>query len=152
MKQLSVIHYETKPWKNGKGVTSQIAISPSHSRFPIDPFRWRISMASIDADSEFSTFPGYQRVLVVWKGAGLYLNDQELKPLQVFHFDGKDGLYARLKAGLVQDLGVIYRSEEVQVELAIHPIRSGQSIRFPVNSDETFVFAVFGITRISAAC
>jgi len=55
------------PWKNGGGVTTEIAVSPSGAG--IDDFDWRISMASVPASGPFSTFAGIDRVLAVLDGA-----------------------------------------------------------------------------------
>ena len=54
------------PWKNGLGVTTEILIDPSDAT--IGNFDWRLSMARIDADGPFSSFPNIDRLLVVLEG------------------------------------------------------------------------------------
>jgi len=53
-------------WKNGGGVTRQVAVSPPGSG--LADFGWRISIATIAACGPFSVFPATDRELVVLKG------------------------------------------------------------------------------------
>ena len=57
------------PWKNGRGVTREIAREPAIG----GEFAWRLSLAQIDADCDFSAFPGYRRALVLVTGDNLQL-------------------------------------------------------------------------------
>ena len=50
------------PWRNGGGVTWEIARSPDGPKD--DDFDWRISIAEVAAGGPFSAFPGIDRVLV----------------------------------------------------------------------------------------
>jgi environmental stress-induced protein Ves len=54
------------PWKNGGGVTREVAIWPPGA--DLANFDWRISMATIDAQGPFSPFPGVDRMLTVLSG------------------------------------------------------------------------------------
>jgi environmental stress-induced protein Ves len=54
-------------WKNGGGVTRELAVSPPGSGFA--DFRWRISIATVTAGGPFSVFPATDRELVVLNGA-----------------------------------------------------------------------------------
>jgi environmental stress-induced protein Ves len=54
------------PWKNGLGVTTEIAIEPAGAT--LDHFDWRLSMARIDASGPFSSFPNIDRLLMVLDG------------------------------------------------------------------------------------
>ena len=44
--------FNTIPWKNGKGQTTELAISENGS---IDDFDWRLSIASVVEDGAFSS-------------------------------------------------------------------------------------------------
>ena len=46
-------------WKNGAGWTTEIAARPDGD------FDWRLSVAEVDEDSEFSRFPADDRTLLV---------------------------------------------------------------------------------------
>jgi len=54
------------PWKNGGGVTSEIAAFPTGSS--IENFGWRISTALVEAAGPFSIFEGVDRILTVLEG------------------------------------------------------------------------------------
>jgi environmental stress-induced protein Ves len=59
------------PWKNGGGVTYEIAVFPEGAA--IDAFDWRLSMADVKADGPFSMFPGIERSLGIVDGEGIQL-------------------------------------------------------------------------------
>ncbi len=65
--------YRAMPWKNGRGVTREIAVFPPHSALVGQSFLWRISLADVTRDCEFSSFPGYDRSLMLTEGAGMEL-------------------------------------------------------------------------------
>ena len=62
------------PWKNGRGETTEIAVHPAGAS--IDDFGWRVSMAGVAEDGDFSLFPGIDRTLAVLTGAGIELQVQ----------------------------------------------------------------------------
>ena len=59
------------PWKNGGGVTRQIAIDPPGSG--LDDCGWRLSTAEVAQDGPFSRFDGVDRQLHILAGEGLDL-------------------------------------------------------------------------------
>lgn len=61
--------YRAMRWRNGRGVTLEIAREPATG----EQFSWRLSLADIDADGEFSAYPGYRRALVLVAGTSLQL-------------------------------------------------------------------------------
>ncbi|QND51591.1 HutD family protein [Phyllobacterium sp. 628] len=66
MRILRATDHRQMPWKNGKGVTTEIAIFPGDAS--VDNFDWRISMAKVPASGPFSAFAGVDRVLAVLEG------------------------------------------------------------------------------------
>lgn len=109
MHRIAVADLEPVPWKNGGGVTREIAGAADG-----DGFLWRLSLAQIDRDGPFSAFPGLGRILTVVAGAGLVLDlgqgGRDVAPLDPLEFDGAAPVSARLGAGPVQALNVIYRA------------------------------------------
>ena len=99
--------YQIMPWKNGRGVTAQIAVQKDPDQ-PEKDFLWRLSAATVSQDNLFSSFPGLERLLVVWKGQGLWLNDRFLEPFKVLLFSGNSQVNCRLVGDEVIDLGLIY--------------------------------------------
>ncbi|MFE4721071.1 HutD family protein [Streptomyces sp. NPDC056728] len=59
------------PWKNGGGVTRNIAASPPDAG--TDDFVWRVSLADVEGDGPFSAFPEVDRTLTMVEGAGMEL-------------------------------------------------------------------------------
>jgi len=55
-----------QPWKNGGGVTREVAIWPPGSDF--DSFDWRVSIAEVCEAGAFSRFENIDRTLVILKG------------------------------------------------------------------------------------
>lgn len=114
--------YRVMPWKNGGGSTTELAIEPAGSGLS-DPFLWRVSSARVAASGPFSTFPGYERSLMLLEGAGLLLDleskgRQRLKhPGQVLAFSGDDAASAALIQGPCVDFGVISDPRRVRTSL-----------------------------------
>lgn len=53
-------------WKNGGGVTREVAVHPPGSG--LDAFDWRISIAEVRSSGLFSIFPGIERLMAVLNG------------------------------------------------------------------------------------
>jgi environmental stress-induced protein Ves len=99
------------PWKNGGGMTREVAVWPPGAG--MDDFDWRVSLADVAADGPFSAFMGVDRVLTVVEGQGLVLDlEGQATPLDVlspFAFPGEATVAARLTAGPIRDLNVMVR-------------------------------------------
>lgn len=79
------------PWKNGKGLTREIALLPSDGERV--PFHFRLSMASLGDPGPFSLFPGIERTIVPLDGGGFALKQGEapqhwVSRLEAFTFRG----------------------------------------------------------------
>jgi environmental stress-induced protein Ves len=100
------------PWKNGGGVTYEVAADPPGAGFA--DFGWRVSTALVASDGPFSRFDGIDRTLVLIEGAGLTLEiagravalAPESPPVA---FDGETPVHATLAAGPILDLNVMVR-------------------------------------------
>ncbi len=66
MRLLAAADRVDAPWKNGGGITREIAAWPPHAGF--DDFDWRISQADVKAPGPFSRFEGIDRILTVLEG------------------------------------------------------------------------------------
>ncbi len=104
-------------WKNGLGKTQQIAVFPSSASVVDNNFDYRLSSAKITADCEFSSFPGYDRVLIIWQGEKLMINGQHLPLHQPYFFHGEDIILATLGNNIVIDVGLIYQRKKFKVEV-----------------------------------
>lgn len=101
---------KTVPWKNGRGVTTEVAIEPPGAG--LGQFLWRLSSAPVNEPGPFSLFPGYDRLLVLVKGTELVLKGastrRKLTPDSVVGFPGEEEIHAELPKGSIQDLGLIF--------------------------------------------
>jgi environmental stress-induced protein Ves len=98
------------PWKNGLGHTTELAINEGGN---LDHFDWRLSIASVITNGEFSNFSGYQRNLVLIEGNGLTLDHQNGESdklttlLDIASFDGSYRTLGSLNEGSIKDLVLI---------------------------------------------
>ena len=111
-----------QPWKNGAGLTREIAIGPRGAT--MDGFDWRISVARIDRDAPFSAFDGVDRCITLLRGAGMVLRshdgaiDKRLAAVgEPFSFSGDVQVDATLIAGACDDLNVMVRRGRWQAEV-----------------------------------
>jgi len=97
------------PWKNGKGITREVAKS-----YDDNGLIWRLSSANITQDGPFSNFPNLNRISTVTIGVGMRLIDTNThakvlaslyKPIL---FSGDQPLEAQLIDGPIQNFNVIY--------------------------------------------
>src|SRR5487761_727801 len=72
--------YRRMPWKNGLGMTTELAVSPVGAGLNGRPFDWRVSLAEIETGCEFSLFPGYDRSILLSEGAGMELSFDSAPP------------------------------------------------------------------------
>ncbi|WP_328867396.1 HutD/Ves family protein [Streptomyces sp. NBC_00304] len=109
------------PWKNGGGVTREIAAAPGPAG---DGFDWRVSLADVTEDGPFSAFPGVDRTLTVVEGAGMDLmvdGEHHIvdEPYWPHGFPGDVETGGRLLAGPVVNLNVMHRRDRVRAEVAV---------------------------------
>jgi environmental stress-induced protein Ves len=71
MHRFSLRNLPAQPWKNGGGITREIAAIP-HGTSMAD-FTWRVSVAEIARSGPFSPFPGIDRQILLLTGAGVRL-------------------------------------------------------------------------------
>jgi environmental stress-induced protein Ves len=62
--------YISMPWRNGAGVTREIAREPAQG----ENFAWRLSLASLQANGPFSSYSGYERCVALVEGRGFRLH------------------------------------------------------------------------------
>ena len=109
---LSTADYRRLPWKNGRGRTTEIATWPAAAS--LDAFVWRISIADIECDGPFSSFPGIDRTIVLIAGAGMRLagdgHDADLRArFDPYQFSGDETIGCALVEGPVRDFNLMVR-------------------------------------------
>jgi environmental stress-induced protein Ves len=139
--------FRATPWKNRGGITHEAIRVPASG----DPFRWRVSVANIDASGPFSEFAEYNRKMVLLKGAGIELRfaDGTHKTLrtvgELVEFDGALALHCELLNGPCVDLNLmVSKSDHVDVRVE----RFTESLALSASRNETtLVFAIdHGVT------
>lgn len=101
------------PWKNGGGVTREVAAWPEGAG--LDTFVWRVSVADVAQPGPFSRFAGIDRTLVLLSGAGMLLDDADghthslTQPLDIARFNGEAAIDARLVDGATRDFNLMLR-------------------------------------------
>lgn len=108
---------EEIPWKNGGGITRNIA-----SQMDGDTTLWRLSMADVASAGPFSNFAGLTRVLTVIEGDGMVLHgpDGDLKAgfAQPVTFDGATPITATLTQGPICDFNLMFDTDRCEAEAA----------------------------------
>jgi environmental stress-induced protein Ves len=122
MQKRSNQDYQTMPWKNGGGSTTELAVFPPGAG--IDDFVWRLSRATVNLDGPFSHFAQIDRSLAILSGEGLVLHsDSEQRtsiPVRLtqasmpYQFAGELPIFAELCSGPVVDLNLMTRRDVCQ--------------------------------------
>lgn len=136
--------YRRMAWKNGGGITTEIARSAGD-----DEFDWRISIAEIAQDGDFSVFPGIDRELMLLDGGGveLLIGDDAAVALtqryQKHAFPGEAPVSCRLLDGPTRDFNVMVRRGRYAAELLARPI-VGAQLLFPAAATSWIVHVAQG--------
>jgi environmental stress-induced protein Ves len=128
MQRINVREITPKPWKNGAGVTREIAVGPARSNEnAAGDFDWRISVAEVECDAPFSAFPGIDRCIVLLRGAGMLLKARDGsiehrldRACEPFRFAGEAALDATLFNGPCGDFNVMTKRGEFRCEIGVH--------------------------------
>ncbi len=113
--------FKASPWKNGGGITYEIARSDG-----AENFGWRLSVADVKTSGPFSLFPHHHRILVVIEGSGMHLvgatKTYNAAPALPVHFSGQEQITGQLVNGACRDFNVIFDPLrfEANVQLATH--------------------------------
>jgi uncharacterized protein len=115
--------YRRERWRNQLGWTREIYKAPEGNDWD-----WRLSIAEIERDSAFSSFPGIDRELVLLSGNGMRLrfDDGEehelLPPHDKLRFAGERVVTGELLDGPTHDFNLMWRREHVHAELWHRPL------------------------------
>jgi hypothetical protein len=120
--------YARMRWRNGAGWTTELAVRPAGATLDTG-FDWRLSVAEIDADSEFSAFPDYERTILLLEGGGMELafGDGRAPVMlnvrgQPFDFSGTDAVRCRLLDGPSRDFNVMVRRGRWRAKTTFRPL------------------------------
>lgn len=148
--RLSPDAYRRMLWKNGLGVTTEIARSPETG----DSFDWRISIADVVSDGPFSTFDGMDRIILTIEGEGMILTHPErdqtvtLGGFEPYAFRGEWVTTCRLRGGPIRDFNVMTRRETTGAEVEILNLSSMKTVA--VESATAMLYCASGSCRVEA--
>lgn len=135
------------PWKNGLGMTLELAVEPPSATLESD-FHWRLSSAEVATSGPFSAFPGLQRWLLLLDGAGFRIDfgergcvllDESRVPLT---FSGDWPATATLLEGPCTDLNLMVDPGRCRASLQVlHP---DAELTIPLAPGTHLVFVVAG--------
>jgi environmental stress-induced protein Ves len=128
----------SEPWRNGGGVTRELASHPKAASAQDGAWDWRVSIADLTKAGDFSAFPGMERVVTVVDGELLLLTvdgaEHPLEKYRPFRFSGDAAANGALPTGDIRNLNVITRAGSFKgftsiIELSkkrAHPVFEGQ--------------------------
>jgi environmental stress-induced protein Ves len=129
LRQLPRTAHRRVRWKNGLGWTTELAVEPTEGEF-----EWRVSIAEVDSDCDFSRFPGIDRSLLVLDGEGMAVHVEgqpavrlvaEGEPLA---FPGEVATRCELVGGPTRDFNVMTRRGVIEHALTFHRLRDRGSL------------------------
>ena len=140
------------PWKNGGGLTREVALDPPGS--DLGRFDWRVSIAEVHRGGPFSSFPGVDRHMAVLSGRlALAMADRgtltlvpENPPLT---FAGDLAVTAEPLQSPVTDLNVMTRRGRYVARLSRYSLPASTQIRF--EADTTLILALTELTLHAAS-
>ena len=145
LRPLPAHEYRRERWRNGHGWTREVLRMPEGA----DDWDWRLSIAEIEHDGPFSSFPGIERILVLLHGNGVRLrfDDGELRevvpPYGRVRFAGERALTGELIDGPTHDLNLMWRRDRVEAELWHRPL-VGLMVLFVEPGEQWLVFLLSG--------
>ena len=119
--------YRRTPWKNGGGVTVDVADDYAAGAAPgsWSGMLWRLGHTRILAPGPFSDLAGFDRILTVIGGRGLVLQIEGgtaldvREPFRPVRFRGEDRIVSRLEAGPVTVLNLMADRTKYAIDVLI---------------------------------
>jgi environmental stress-induced protein Ves len=135
------------PWKNGGGLTREIAVHPRGS--DLANFDWRVSLAEVHRAGPFSSFAGVDRHMAVLEGQ-LELSVAGREALSLFPesapltFPGDAAAFAEPRQPPVTDLNVMTRRGRFEARLLRCNVHALATVR--LEADTTLIVALAPVT------
>jgi environmental stress-induced protein Ves len=124
--RIDPVAYRRTPWKNGGGITIDIAEAYREGVVPgaWEGMIWRFGRTAIARPGPFSDLSGYDRVQAVVAGHGLVLvapaHEIDLRrPFAPMRFAGETPIVSRLEAGPVEVVNLIGDRSAVSVDMRV---------------------------------
>ena len=140
------------PWRNGGGVTREIATAP----YDGEPgsFRWRVSIADVTSEGPFSAFEEVDRQIVLVEGAGMVISVDEqphrLDLFDVLAFPGDAPCVGTLVDSPTRDLNVMTRRGLASAGVQIVSIADAPAVQADADA-ECLLVALTGSMSVATA-
>jgi uncharacterized protein len=143
--RLAAAGYRPMAWKNGQGLTREIARAPASGA----DFLWRLSIAEIAVSGDFSPFAGYDRTITLIAGAGIVLEFAEARAQRIercfepFEFSGDWRCRCHLIRGPVRDFNLIVQRSRARANTEVLHL-DGRPLERRVETGVLLVFCAEG--------
>jgi environmental stress-induced protein Ves len=138
------------PWRNGGGVTYEVASSPAGA--DLAGFDWRISIAEVEAGGPFSTFPGIDRTIILLEGEWMALTvdgrRHQFGIREPFSFPGDSETLCEVPIPS-RDLNVMTRRGRATASIAV--LEADSAVRDGIDGDEAVVVCLTPSVRLASA-
>jgi hypothetical protein len=144
---ISPKQWQTQAWKNGGGITHQLARSDDQSGM-----RWRVSIAEVASDGAFSRFEQTDRIIMLLQGNGFCLHGAEDQPVMLdkalvpFAFAGETAIDCTLIEGPVRDFNLMTRRTDVKASLQVLSVTEPLSLTL---ANESLFYLASGQLQLS---
>ncbi|PWC37478.1 HutD family protein [Azospirillum sp. TSO35-2] len=153
--RLTPADHRRVPWKNGQGVTTELAVEPLDDAAGQGRFLWRVSIADVTVAGPFSAFPGYDRLIAVVEGAGMRLSVDGAPPVErrrlepAFAFPGEAAVWCEPTAGPIRDVNLMLDRAGATGALTLlagagHPVSSHRA-----QGDALLIHALAGTVAVT---
>jgi len=137
------------PWKNGLGLTYEVARSEA-AQSAQDDFDWRVSFAAVERPGPFSSFPGVDRIITLASGSRLTLqwadgDVRDLRPFEPFAFPGEAEVVGR-PSGPTMNLNVMTRRGRATASVVCRRIADRSTLDL---SGTTFLVVLAGVLMVN---
>ncbi|WP_406841848.1 HutD family protein (plasmid) [Streptomyces sp. AHU1] len=150
----------TAAWKNGGGITREVAVGPPGAG--IDNFTWRVSLADVSRSGPFSIFNGIDRTITLVDGPGMKLVvdgvPHEIYPYEPFTFSGDAVAECILPGSPIVDFNVMVRRSRataqvrmVRDRVPIQPSYGDCVLAIPLTGSAVLQQADVTLQRLDAA-
>lgn len=139
---ISPKQWQTQAWKNGGGITHQLARSDDDIGM-----RWRVSIAEVASDGAFSRFEQIDRIIILLQGKGFCLHGAEDQPvvldkaLEPFAFAGETAISCTLIDGPVRDFNLMTRRSDIKAGLQVLSVTEPLSLQL---ANESLLYLASG--------
>jgi uncharacterized protein len=142
---LSPSAYRVQTWKNGLGQTEEIC------RDSEEPYRWRLSLATLEASGPFSSFPDYDRSLVHLGTAPIQFKHSGktsvVPPFTPHCFRGEEETSVEIENPAL-DFGLLVNRHTAKGTIYPTRARKNEELQFPLPAQEHFLFCCSGSLEV----